>query len=255
VLDVVVSGIDAADQLLAVIAPLWLRLVLWGTLAGVASILMYAAASNQSAIAALKQRGRETRARLLDPDVETFADFSSLARENLAVSLRLLGKVLGPAAVSAIPVLLLVVWLDAFHGFESPGAAGSVFMTPVPASAAVAVRPGGEAAESNGLHGYRVPVLAAGEELRVVADGRPIYTGNPFHPPVVSVYQKRWWNALAGNPAGYLAPGSGVQELRFDVAPKRVISVGPAWARGWEMLFFTAVLVAAVAAKILLRIE
>lgn len=108
------APLDWFDGLLSFL-PLVLRVCMWGALAGGITMAVYMATSPQVLIYCLKQRTADLRRRMMDPDLESAA-FWSLSAENLRVSLALLGRVTGPALLSALPVLLLAAWIDAVCG-------------------------------------------------------------------------------------------------------------------------------------------
>lgn len=87
------------------------RTCIWGFSAGVMGLFIYAAASNQAAIGELKREARRCRRKLLDPTLDD-AEFARLARLNLKVSLLLLARVTGPALLSALPILIIAIWMN-----------------------------------------------------------------------------------------------------------------------------------------------
>jgi hypothetical protein len=90
------------------------RVCAWGFGAGILGIALYAAASNQAEIGRLKAEARACRRRLLDPRLAD-EDFSRLTKLNLKVSLRLLAKVIGPALLSALPIIVVALWMNMHH--------------------------------------------------------------------------------------------------------------------------------------------
>ena len=114
------SLINAIDLAFAPFLPLALRISFWGLLAGVAAMAVYALTSNQRSISILKKEIKEHRRHLLDPSVDSRSEYTALAGKNLKASMALLGKVIVPAALSALPVLLVAWWMDAYHAHTIP---------------------------------------------------------------------------------------------------------------------------------------
>lgn len=242
--------LDAIDAALAIVLPVALRLVLWGGLAGAAAMALYAAVSDQAGIKAQKAAiaGLQGRLRAAQDD---FALTMQLSRANLAASMRLLGKVTLPAVLTSLPPIFILVWVaETFaSAVPAPGTALAVAFTP--AAAAVSTLP--EAAWGGARE--RVTWPAAGE--LAVADGQgPVWSiaADARRPPVV-VHAPSWWNWLYGNPAGYLRPGSALEEIRFAQAPLDVLGFGPGWLRGWEGVFFASLVTASLTLKRLARID
>lgn len=85
--------------------PFVFRLMMWGALASILSIMIYARLSPQTSIKRLKEKIRGLQREMLGLDL----DFLHLSKENLKTSLRLFAAVLGPGLVSVLPVLILTV--------------------------------------------------------------------------------------------------------------------------------------------------
>jgi hypothetical protein len=223
--------LDAVDALLAGILPLVLRIGLWGLVAGAAAMAFYMVTSPQGSLKDLKRRAAELRRKMMDTDLEPSA-FGTLARENIAVSLGLLGRVLGPALLSTLPVLVVAAWLDTTRGYETP--------TPTlrlagPASAEI--RPG-----------------PAPGTFEITITGRQVYAGRPMEPPTPVLHKRAWWNAILASPVGYLADDAPVEEVALDVEKRTFVGWLPLWAAGWETPFFLAVLVVTIGIKLGFRI-
>lgn len=114
----VFSLINGVDEVFASFLPLVWRISLWGLFAGFAAMAIYAFASNQKAISDLKKENKELRSRMLS--VESRSEYTALAGKNLKASVRLLGRVIVPALLSALPVLVIAGWLDAYHADALP---------------------------------------------------------------------------------------------------------------------------------------
>jgi len=107
----VYSIFDFVDALLADFMPIMVRLCLLGTICGTMAISIYAIASPQKKIKAIKKDIGDSKGAAFDEDLE-FKEVISLSMKNLAQSFRLLGVVLPPVCLSALPTVTCVLWLD-----------------------------------------------------------------------------------------------------------------------------------------------
>jgi hypothetical protein len=69
------------------------------------------------------------------------------------------------------------------------------------------------------------------------------------------IHKRVWWNLLIGNPAGYLPENAAVDQIEPELRPATYLSVGPAWARGWEAVLLLPLLITFIAIKVGFRIE
>lgn len=93
------------------VIPLDLILFLWGLLAGVVAVVIYALISPQKRIKKLKEGISQSQKGMWDVDME-FSEFMRRSRENMKQSFKLLGISVLPALASALPVLFLVSWFS-----------------------------------------------------------------------------------------------------------------------------------------------
>jgi hypothetical protein len=77
----------------------------------------------------------------------------------------------------------------------------------------------------------------------------------PLPVPVPTVHKRQWWNALFGNPAGYLPGNARVERVEIDLPPKQVLAFGPSWLRSWEFVYLTVLLVSSIVIKIAFKIK
>ena len=73
--------------------------------------------------------------------------------------------------------------------------------------------------------------------------------------PVSTVHQKRWWNRLIGNPAGYLPSPGDVDAVVLGLPREEYLPFGPRWLRSWIALFFAVVIIASLGLKFLWRLQ
>jgi hypothetical protein len=255
-LNLAFPALDALDAGLAATGlPAWARLALYGALSGAVTMAVYRLVSDQAGIRALKARSRELQGRLRGAG-DDLALTMRLARENLGVSLRLLLRSLWPALAASLPVVAVVAWLATSWSLPAPAPGAPVPVTPAPAGAALAAEPPG--ALRPGPPGGPAAVLAwpapgAPVALRDAA-GAVVYEGLGARPPAATLHKRAWWNALLGNPAGYLAEGAALEEVRLGLPAREVLPLGPGWARGYEPAYFAAVVAVSLLLKALFRI-
>lgn len=243
---------NAVDALLVPWLPVLLRVLLWGALTGVATLLLYAWVSDQAGLAVLKQRAKDLRREMLDPSLDRDA-YMRLTKENLTTSFRLLRKSFGPAMISSIPVLIVLVWLSTYYSYERPPAGADVAVDFVPKNDAMQVSPADAFVKSG--DGILLRIGAQPATVQFADAEGTVYEGAPDNPPTPVVHQRRWWNALLGNEAGYVRPNADVDEIHFGFPALNLFPSLPSWASTWELPFFVSLFVAALSIKIAFKIE
>jgi hypothetical protein len=243
--------LNIIDCWLAGILPLAVRLSIYGALAGFFSITIYAKLSPQASIIKLKKKTRSLQREMLKVDL-VFADFMRISRENLITSLRLFVTVLGPALVSALPVVFLALWIHTYLAYEAPGNLNDLVATTKDDNINLSL-----------LHDNKFNEIVDDEiekgnltysKIKVMADDTLIYSGNPLSPAMPVIHKKQWWNVFFKKPAGYILKDAPVDSIRLNISKKRVINWMPDWAAGWEAPFFIFVLLAALGIKLGFRI-
>lgn len=252
-LNLVFPIFDAVDVGCAGFLPLSVRVVIWGVVAGIFAMLVYRATSNQNAIAALKLEIKDLQRQMLDPQLDNFADYSAIARRNLAVSVRLLAKTLTPALMSGLPVVLIASWVHSLHGFHLPPAGAEIVARGVPAAGSISVQPQNLARAV--ADGVAITPQQPDADISFLVDGETVYAGSPFSFPSPTIGKRQWWNVFLEARSGYLSSDADLQEIQFDVPKTRVLSRGPDWLAGWEPLFFVGVFLSAIAMKFCLRLQ
>jgi hypothetical protein len=250
--DLFYPALDALDAGLAVVLPPLGRLLVYGALSGVLTMVVYALVSNQDGIRLQKVRIKEIQLQLKGAK-DDFAETMRLSRQNLSASMGLLGMSLWPALVASLPVLVLFAWLALrwSQPMPAPGTDVAVTATPGPATALTAAPPGALAQDGGGLR-LRWPAPGAPVTL---ADGTgTVYEGLGARPAVSALHKHAWWNVLLGSPGGYLDDRSTLDEIRLAIPQREVLGFGPGWARGFELIYFLAVMVVSLAIKIVFKI-
>lgn len=214
----------AIDSGMAVVLPATLRLVAWGALAAVGTVMLYRLLSPQARIGQAKREAREARQRLSAFDGE-LSDAGPLIRRQFSAAFHHLGLVILPTLVSILPLLTLLIWLDTAYGRDYPPASEAPAMRAVPESLST------EWIASDGLPHVRV------------SDGEPVEVEIAMTVPVPVIEQRRWWNWLVANPLGYLPEDSGVERVEIGLPERTYLPFGPAWMRSWPALFLPVMLI------------
>lgn len=227
------------DAVLAQALPPLGRLALWAVAAAVVSMALYRLLSPQATFALLKEESAAARVALAGYEGPLAGLWPYVGRA-LAPAGTQLRLALGPALLASLPVLVLMVWLGAHYGHHLPEPGESVAVQALRGTDAVVSRtvawpdPGATLALRD----------SSGREVLVL----PIGTAVP------AIDKWRWWNALVGNPAGYLAPDAAVDRVTLDLPAASYLTFGPAWLRGWEAVFLTSLVLASLALKAAFRI-
>jgi hypothetical protein len=230
----------AMDGALGWFAPAPWRLVLWGLIAAAVSMGAYFLLSPQRRIARTKVEALDAR-RALDAYDGEFAGAWPLISNVLKSALRQLGLVTWPAVVSSLPVLALLVWMSTTYGYGFPEPGADVAIRTVP----------------NGLEA-RIEATAPSEpqrEIVVTGQNGEVVQRLPWPAPVPTIHKRAWWNALIGNPAGYLPESGPLERIDLDLPAKEYLPLGPAWLRAWYIPFFAVLIAASIAIKVAARIE
>lgn len=213
------------------------RLVVWGLIAGIASMLLYKVLSPQRAINRCKARSSDLKERLSEYDGE-LSGVWEIARPLLSNSLRQVKLAATPAVLASIPILFLLAWVSTEYGYRYPAPGEPV-----------AARAASEAHDARWVENGSLPHV-------VVSDARGNTVADvPVTKPVPVLHKRHWWNALIGNPAGYLPKEAGVERVEIALPRLEYVGVGPSWLRGWEAVFFASLLLGSIGLKVAGRIE
>ena len=107
----------------------------------------------------------------------------------------------------------------------------------------------------DGPGNFQLIVDESSKALTLHDDSGPIYARVPGAGLYPIVNKTKWWNTLLANEAGYVRSDSTVEEIRFSYPRKTFAANVPVWLVTWEFPFFAAVFIAALLAKLALRIE
>lgn len=227
------------DARLASWTPDAARLVFWSLLAAASTMALYWWLSPQAKIGESKRRLQQAKA-ALDRYEGDIAGARPLMREMLRQALRQIGLVLGPTLAAGLPVLCILVWASTSFGHRYPEPGEPVAVSTDP----------------SGLQGQWSQDPARARPHVVVRDAQGQLVGEiEVAAPVTTVHKRSWWNALVGNPAGYLPEHAPLDRIEIGLPEKQYLHFGPGWMRGWEFLFLSAMMLAALAIKTVFRIH
>jgi hypothetical protein len=237
-LDLPASLWSWTDVRMAALLPASVRLVAWGAAAAILSLGIYWLISPQKRIAQISADEQRLKATLRDETIE-MADGLAAAKGLLRLALVRLGLVTMPVLIAALPLLSLMTWMEAHYAYSLP---------PSGQTADVRVEP--PVAQGRWISGDdatpRVEVLDGhGSVLREV----------PVAIPVPVIEKRFWWNALIGNPLGYLPDDSPFDRINIGLPANEYFSIGPDWARGWVTPFILSLLVGSIFLKFAFRIH
>ena len=230
-----------------------LRLVLWAAVAGVASMALYRLVSNQAKLTAIKAEMAALRQEIAAFD-GPISGMWALVGRNLRLALRQLWVTFVPALIASLPVIFLLVWVSNSFDATMPAADEPVEVAAFAQDgAALPALHWRGAARAAGDGRWTVAWPAAGASAQLL-HGDEVLLTVPQPAPIGVVHQRRWWNVLLGNPAGYLPPGP-VDAVEIDLPRREYLPFGPGWLRGWIPLFFAVVIAVSLLLKIVWRLH
>lgn len=230
------------DQAMSGFAPPTLRLIVWGLVAAVLSMGLYWLFSPQDRLTDVKIRALKARQDLNAHD-GAFEEAWPLMRSMLGLSFRQLGMTTMPALLASIPVLALIVWLGTAYGYTLPDGPAAIDVQTTPSTPVSAEFKGSDDAAAN------YPRL-------VITDSKgDLVSDIALAAPVPTIHKKQWWNALFGNPLGYLPSDGEIEAIEIGLPERDYLGFGPAWLRPWYILFFTVLVLGSLAIKMGMRIE
>jgi hypothetical protein len=231
------------DSVLGDLAPPIMRLAIWGIVAAVLSMGAYWLLSPQTRIAQAKADALAAR-RALDAYDGDLAGAWPLMGRLLGTALRQLGLVTWPALLGSLPVLALLAWLSTTYGHAFPAH-----------DADIPVRTTPQAGQTRVQTVQADLAVDPGRELVVLDDSGNVVQHFALSTPVPTIHKRQWWNALIGNPLGYLPESSRLEWIELGLPQREYLPFGPPWLRAWYVVFFGVLLAASLAIKVGARIE
>lgn len=234
---------DLAATLLQLLLPVWLTMILWAVALAWLCNFLYEWLAPTAALDNISAELKRLRSELIDGDHD-FRGLLANIGHTLTLSLRQAGIALLPTLVSAIPFLMLLVWLSDSYTYQPPmpdQTLNAVFY-PIEDSAPV----------------ERTLLIKANESpdserFDWVADDIGVQLSISAKKPVNVIHRRRWWNVLIGNPNGFLSDDPAWAEydkIEFDLTRRELTQLGPLWMRGWEFWLFTPFIIGAIALRV-----
>ncbi len=254
-LDLPAPALAALDGALAPLPPLG-RLVLWSALAAALSMLLYRLLSPQRRLHALAERGRELQRRLRAFDGELGALWPLLGR-SLAVSFARLALTLPAALAASLPLLAVLAFLSNRFDARLPevGEPVEVRIVPDPGRPPPPVRWTGGEVERLAPDRFRLNWPAPERPLALYDSDGTLLLRLPLAAPVREIAERAWWNALIGNPAGYLPSPGTLAAVELALPRPDFLPFGPDWLRGWLAPALAVMLLASLGLKLRWRLR
>ena len=249
---VALPAFAAVDRALAAFLGPLPRLIAWGCLMGVLLMALYRLISPQRKLAAIKADAAAARRQIAGFDGE-FEQLTPLIRRSLRLSLQQIMGILLPAIVASLPLIACLMWLYSAYSFSMPAPRETIVVTVSPGGEPISAEPDDSLTRAGDAWQLYWPRVGNSVALRDRNGGMLVQLGDPPGSNIVEPFQ--WWNRLIGNPAGYIPAGSPVQRLEFHFSEAEILSIGPAWLRGWEAPFFLALISVSILLKVVFRIE
>lgn len=249
--DLPAPAFAAIDGILAGFIPDFLRLVLWGILAGWLTMIVYRRLSNQERISILKGEQKQQQKVISNFDGE-FDELLPLIRNTLGLGFKQLGLSLGPALLATIPVLFLIAWVAGQFGYNLPDTGTAVQISAEPGESSLQFS--ADANVKTAEQGWIIPWPEVSSPVAISLDNRQLLE-LPLSNAVPVIHKKQWWNVLFANPLGYLSEDLPVEVVTIDLPAQQFVPAGPGWVQGWMFLFFMVFLISSIAFKFLLKID
>ncbi|WP_265516665.1 hypothetical protein [Nitratireductor luteus] len=235
-LDLPAPILSTVDGWLSPFLPSAARLLVWAALGAFLSMELYRCLSPQSRIAATKQAYEETQRGISNFNGE-FRDVCPQMLRMMSLALRRIVLVFPATIAASLPLLVVIVWLDSQYGTTYP-----------PPNEPVMVSVPGD------FEGRWVGSNDGTPHTQVTGPGGGPVADIAIAKPVPVIHKRLWWNALIGNPAGYLDDSLPFDRIDIALPRQQVLPFGPLWLRGWEVIFFGSMIVFALTFKSLRRI-
>lgn len=234
--------------------PALARVIVWGSLAGALSMVLYRRASPQSRLATLRAELRDVQRALVVHEGD-FSGLLGLIGHQSRLALRQLGLTLLPALLGGVPLVFLLPWMSNRYAFQAP-AAGSpieVCVEPNGASGSVHWQPQAHAQAAAGCWMLDWPQTDAPARLLDTRD-TPLLTV-PTLASVDIVHKFTWFNVFSANPAGYLPATAPVDAVVMDLPPWELLPFGPRALRTWEASFLLSLFLTSAFLKVRWRLH
>ncbi len=246
--------INKFDYWISFILPFIYRNLFWGLIAGSLAFIIYAFFSNQSLIKDIKNEIKVVRQKMFDPALDTKEDYNILAKQNLNLSFKLLGKIFLPAILSIIPVLIIAIWYDMHHSYTIPFNEDKVLITTDPEEINLYISPNNIVSNDSNGNIFLNP-LNNSDSVTVYIDKDIIYTGQLFSAPIPFITKQKWWSFILSDENGYITKESSIQLLYIHYPKKIIFERMPSVINGWEFLFFVGIFISAITLRFIFKVQ
>lgn len=253
-INVLFPVINKIDYWISFILPFIYRNLFWGLIAGSLAFIIYAFFSNQSLIADIKNDIKSVRQKMFDPALENKSDYNILAKRNLNLSFKLLGKIFLPAILSIIPVLIMAIWYDMHHSYSIPFNQDKILITVEPEETNLFISPKNIISKDSNGNIFLQPQNKT-DSVTVYVNKNIIYSGQPFSVPIPFITKHKWWNFMLNDEIGYIDNASSVRMLYIHYPEKVIFKKMPDIINGWGLLFFVGIFISAITLRIVFKIQ
>lgn len=246
--------INKIDYWMSLILPFIYRNLFWGLITGSLAFIIYAFFSNQSLIKDIKNDIKSVRQKMFDPALDNKSDYNILAKQNLTLSFKLLGKIFLPAILSIIPVLIIAIWYDMHHSYSIPYNQEKILVTTQPEEINLYISPNNLVSEDSNRNIFLLPQDKT-DSITIYVDNNIIYAGQPFSKPIPFITKQKWWSFILNDEIGYIKKESSVRLLYIHYPEKVIFNKIPDIINGWELLFFIGIFISAIALRIIFKVQ
>jgi hypothetical protein len=233
------------------------RLSFWGLVAAFVTMGLYRLTSNQSRLAANKKEIAALQRSLADYDGPLSGLWPLLGR-NFALAGHQLWLALVPGLIASVPVIFILAYVSNAFDARAPEVGDMIEVEAITSEGRslppLQWRGDGEVHEA-GDGAWSVAWPPAERPLELIDSDGTVLLTLPAAAPVGGVHQRRWWNVLLGNPAGYLPSPGDIDAVELGLPRSEFLPFGPGWLRGWIAYFFGVVIVVSLALKFLWRLH
>lgn len=245
---------DKIDGWTSNFLPFPLQNLLWGIVSGIFAFIIYLLFSNQSSISELKNKMKALRKKMFDSSLDDKSEYNSLAKQNLSLSFKLLSKIMLPALLSVIPVIIIAIWYDMNHSFIIPFFDDRVPISATPLSSTLDIQPNNLSEIDNKGDLYIRP-KNINDEISIFNNEVLIYSGKLFSKPIPFIIKKKWWNILLSSPVGYITDDSQIEVISINYPEKIIFNKMPHIINGWELFFFIGIFISALPLRIIFKVQ
>lgn len=244
------------DSYLAIMLGSFPRVLIWGAIGALASMLIYRLLSRQHVLSELKIQAKQLQNTINSFDGD-FTELLPLIGQNLGLSFKRLWKTFIPAMIASLPLLFLVAWCSNQFGYDMPATGDRISIRLEQGSAYYLESqwvPDEGILLLDDMTGWNMPWPSKNRSVKLKTNNQTTLSLPP-DTAVPVIHKKQWWNTLIANPAGYLSTDSQIDIIYIDFPQHALFQFGPEWLRSWWFSFFAALILVSLILKIRLSIH